>query len=98
MNPKITVTTISVLLLLFMFCASAVVAQTTAFTYQGRLTDVGAPANGAYDLQFTLYNASSTAIGSPLVREDVTVTNGVFTVQLDFLASVFTNGQASTLE
>lgn len=98
MNPKIAVTTISLLLLLFMFCASAVVAQTTAFSYQGRLTDGGAPANGTYDLQFTLYNASSTAIPSPLVREDVTVTNGIFTVQLDFGVSVFTNGQASTLE
>ena len=98
MNPKIAVTTISVLLLVFMVCASAVVGQTTAFSYQGRLTDGGAPANGTYDLQFTLYNASSTAIPSPLVREDVTVTNGIFTVQLDFGASVFTNGQASTLE
>jgi hypothetical protein len=97
-NPKIAVTTISLLALLFMSCSSAVVAQTTAFTYQGRLTDGGTPANGTYDLQFTLYNASSAAIGSPLAREDVTVTNGVFTVQLDFGASVFTNGQASTLE
>ena len=32
-------------------------AQGTAFTYQGRLNDGGAPANGSYDLQFILYNA-----------------------------------------
>ena len=32
--------------------------QTTAFTYQGRLTDGGAPANNNYDLQFTLWDAA----------------------------------------
>jgi hypothetical protein len=30
----------------------------TAFTYQGRLTDGGGPASGAYDFQFILYNAA----------------------------------------
>ena len=30
-------------------------AQGTAFTYQGRLNDNGAPANGIYDLQFRIY-------------------------------------------
>jgi len=35
----------------------AVYAQTTSFTYQGRLTD-GAPANNNYDLQFTLWDAA----------------------------------------
>ena len=33
---------------------SVVLAQTTTFTYQGRLTDGGTPANGIYDLQFVL--------------------------------------------
>ena len=27
----------------------------TAFTYQGRLTDGGSPANGPYDFEFELY-------------------------------------------
>jgi hypothetical protein len=31
----------------------------TAFTYQGRLTDGGTPANGTYDLRFRLFNAPS---------------------------------------
>ncbi len=75
-------------------------AQTppTAFTYQGRLTDAGAPANGTYDLQFTLYDNGGAPVGSPVVREDVAVANGIFTVQLDFGTNVFTSGQASSLE
>ena len=39
-------------------------AQGTAFTYQGRLTDQGAPANGIYDLRFTVYDALTA--GNPV--------------------------------
>lgn len=46
--------TVSLLLL----CLSlSVAAQTTAFTYQGKLTDAGNPANDNYDLQFKLFDA-----------------------------------------
>jgi hypothetical protein len=38
----------------------SVYAQTTAFSYQGQLNDNGVPANGAYDLQFTLYDSATT--------------------------------------
>ena len=31
----------------------------TAFTYQGRLTDGGSPADGEYDFRFRLYDAAS---------------------------------------
>jgi hypothetical protein len=67
------------------------VAQTTAFDYQGRLSDGGNPANGSYDLQFRLFDAltSGSQIASTLVREDVVVTNGVFGVSLDFGAAAF---------
>ncbi|MGB7749644.1 MAG: hypothetical protein WBN75_20420 [Verrucomicrobiia bacterium] len=34
------------------------VAQGTAFNYQGKLTDGANPANGIYDLQFTVYDAA----------------------------------------
>ena len=34
-------------------------AQGTAFTYQGRLTDNGAPATGIYDLRFAIYDLDS---------------------------------------
>jgi len=70
----------------------------TAFTYQGRLIDGGAPANGTYDLTFALYDAPSggVQIGSTLTRNGVNVTDGLFTVQLDF-GSVF-DGTAFYLE
>jgi hypothetical protein len=37
--------------------ASAQTPVGTAFTYQGRLTAAGSPANGSYDLRFILYDA-----------------------------------------
>ena len=52
MNPKIATRRVSLLLLLFTLCAVTALAQTTSFTYQGRLTDGGTAANGNYDLQF----------------------------------------------
>ena len=33
----------------------------TAFSYQGRLTDGSSPANGDYDFNFSLYDASMAA-------------------------------------
>jgi len=61
----------------------------TGFTYQGRLTDGGNPANGTYDFLFTLFNPEGTQIRGPLVRDDVQVTDGLFTVYLDFGDYVF---------
>ncbi|GIW19553.1 hypothetical protein [Tepidiforma sp.] len=74
-------------------------ALTTSFTYQGRLTDGGSPANGSYDLRFILYDAESggAQVGSTVTRDDVQVTNGLFTVDLDFGASVF-QGDARWME
>lgn len=68
-------------------------AQGTAFTYQGRLIDNGARANGTYDLQFAIYDASSNGnqIGATLTNSPVAVSNGLFTTQLDFGAGVLTN-------
>lgn len=67
-------------------------AQGTAFTYQGRLYDGANPANGRYDLRFNLYDALSAGslVAGPLTNAPVTVSNGLFTVTLDFGAGVFT--------
>lgn len=77
---------------LILCAVSAAWAQTTAFTYQGRLTDAGNPANGDYDLQFTLFDAlvGGTQQGIQ-TRNPVTASAGVFTVTLDF-GAVFTGG------
>ena len=70
----------------------------TAFTYQGRLKSAGQPANGNYDLRFTLYDAASGSgqVGSPVTNAPVVLTNGNFTVSLDF--GVVFNGEARWLE
>ena len=71
---------------------SATVAQTSSFTYQGRLADGGTAANGNYDLQFALWDSLSggTQIASTQTLNTVVVSNGVFTVSLDFGANAFT--------
>lgn len=58
----------------------------TSFTFQGRLTDAGAPANGSYDFTFYLYDslAGGSQVGPALVVGDVPVAAGLFTVPLDF--------------
>lgn len=73
--------------------ATSANAQTTAFSYQGKLTNNGDPANGQYDLQFKLFDTVTTGAGTQqgatLVRNPVVVSGGIFTVTLDFGANVF---------
>src|ERR1700722_7456199 len=60
--------------------------QGTAFTYQGQLQNNGSPASGTFNLTFTLFNtnAGGTPAVSPVTNNAVGVTNGLFTVQIDF--------------
>jgi hypothetical protein len=75
-------------------------AQTTAFTYQGKLSDAGLPANGQYDLIFRLFTLAEggSQIGADQAKDAVQVSAGIFTVTLDFGASPFTSGTARYLE
>ena len=65
-------------------------AQTASFNYQGKLTDNLVAANGTYQMQFGLFDASSggNQLGATQTNA-VTVTNGVFTVSLGFGATAF---------
>lgn|GEM_PF-6037506 len=81
-----------------------IAAQTTAFIYQGRLTDTSAAANGNYDMQFSLFDAASggSQVGSTLLfsttnGNPVAVAGGVFTVQLNF-GAVFPAGSTRFLQ
>jgi hypothetical protein len=69
--------------------AFAQTPQGTAFTYQGRLSDSGLPADGAFDFRFILYDAAvgGSQVGPIVTRDDVVVTGGLFTVSLDFGAA-----------
>ncbi|HEX3145458.1 MAG TPA: hypothetical protein VHQ64_15905, partial [Pyrinomonadaceae bacterium] len=49
-------TRILLTVVLLLLGISQALAQTTAFTYQGKLIDGGAAANGTYDLQFALFD------------------------------------------
>ncbi|MGB4861168.1 MAG: hypothetical protein WBO97_01805 [Tepidiformaceae bacterium] len=77
----------------------AVTALGSAFTYQGRLTDAGSPANAVYDLQFVLWDAETAgaSVGSVQTKQDVNVANGLFSVELDFGNAAW-NGDARWVE
>ena len=66
--------------------ASSAPAQGTAFTYQGRLNSSGSAATGSYDLQFAIWDAlvGGTQQGNGLTNSATAVSNGLFTVTLDF--------------
>jgi hypothetical protein len=74
-------------------------AQGTAFTYQGQLQYNGSPANGTYNLTFSLYNTNSggASVAGPVTNNDVVVTNGLFAVAIDFGPNVFA-GQSNWLQ
>jgi hypothetical protein len=61
----------------------------TAFTYQGHLIEGQNPANGPFDLTFSLYDdlEEGNQVGTTLFRT-VTITDGLFSLELDF-GSVF---------
>ena len=72
----------------------------TAFTYQGQLKNASGPINGNCDFQFSLWDSPTNAIGqinATQSQSNVALSNGLFTVQLDFGANVF-NGDARWLE
>src|SRR5580692_7359189 len=60
--------------------------QGTAFTYQGQLTAGSNAANGVYDFQAELYTVASggAAVDGPITNTGVAVSNGLFTMSLDF--------------
>lgn len=78
----------------------------SAFTYQGHLKSAGSPATGPHVMVFTLFDAAEIGnqVGPTLTFDGqggnaapVSVDNGLFTVELDFGAAVF-SGQRRWLE
>lgn len=92
MKTKLTPNVASTLLLLstvttlYVAQLQTAYAQGTAFTYQGRLGSGGNPANGFFDITFSMWtNASGPAqVGATVTTNAVAVSNGLFTVALDF--------------
>lgn len=70
--------------------ATPLAAQTSAFTYQGRLDDGGAPANGRYDFIVTDFDAATGGSSTTFnLVTNIGVTNGLFTLSLDLTALTF---------
>jgi len=80
----------------------ALAVVNTSIPYQGQLNISGAPANALYDFRFRLFDSTSattpTANANVVDKPGVNVANGLFSVELDFGATAFNNGQARWLE
>ena len=59
MKMKRSIKRASILCFCFVLLTVAVSAQTTQFTYQGKLTDTGNPATAVYQMQFSLFDAAA---------------------------------------
>jgi hypothetical protein len=84
-------TAILMIFLMSAFSFAPVEAQTSVFTYQGKLNDGGAAANGSYDMQFKLFDAQTAGnqIGATVTATNVQATAGIFSASLDFGANAF---------
>ncbi|MGD9587595.1 MAG: beta strand repeat-containing protein [Pyrinomonadaceae bacterium] len=73
------------------FAQPAIVAQTTELTYQGNLKESGLPANANYDIEFRLFDSltGGSEVATPYTVSSVTVTDGLFSVKIDFGQSAF---------
>ncbi len=71
----------------------------STFTYQGRLDKNGNGVTSTCDFQFKLYDAASggSQVGSTQTKSGVSVTDGLFTTELDFGSNAF-DGDARYLE
>jgi hypothetical protein len=68
------------------FCSVSVESQGTGFTYQGKLAVSATNANGSFDFEFLLFDSESggSQLGSTIAISNVTITNSVFSVDLNF--------------
>lgn len=73
------------LLLLSLLLGLGPMAGAAPMRYQGQLSDGGQPANGAYDLQISLYSDASAGVllDQPITLEGVAVVNGQFQVEFE---------------
>ena len=81
-------------LAILLLAATSALAQTdTTFTYQGELKESGVPASGSYNIDVSLWDAASggVQIGSTIMFNALPVSDGLFTVELDFGANAFDN-------
>ncbi len=76
---------------------AAAAAVGTAFTYQGQLENGDGPVNASCDFEFALYDAATYGRGTSPLAKTANVSDGLFSVALDFGAGAF-DGEARWLE
>jgi hypothetical protein len=71
----------------------------TEFNFQGQLKQAGVPLSGTADVEFSLWTSTKGGdqVEGTVLKENISVANGLFSVPLDFGVSVF-NGNARWLE
>lgn len=76
------------------FACPLISAHAATLTYHGTLQDAGKPANGAYDIQLSLYSAATggSSLGAPVTLYAVPVKDGHFSTDVDFGASAQSDG------
>jgi len=69
--------------------------QDTSITYQGRLNAGANPVAGIYDFEFSLFPEASggTVLDAPVTNLAVSVSNGLFTAEVDFGKTAFPGDQ-----
>ncbi len=98
-NMRKDILFVSSILVLLVLQIQSVRSQTTEFSYQGFLKSGTAPANGNHDFEFLLFNELSggSQIGSTIALNNVALTDGRFSVKLNF-GNQFTTGANRFLE
>jgi trimeric autotransporter adhesin len=81
----------SLIMITAMLASGLLLAQDSAITYQGQLRQSGQPFNGTANLEFRLYDqlTEGSQVGAIEVRNNWPVSDGLFQVELDFGAGVF---------
>lgn len=73
------------------FLSAPVQAIGTSFTYQGQLLVSSVNGSGSFDFEFDLYDEvnNGTMVAGTVALDDVSVNDGIFTVDLDFGLNAF---------
>ena len=80
-------------LLAIALIAATSCAHAASYTYQGSLEDSGRPAEGLYDVQLSVTDASQRPLAAPVTLYGVQITKGQFSTAVDFGIDLSKHGE-----